>query len=629
MSLENKSVKSTNETVNIYLTFVRSIDTFTITNQPNNWHKKLNKMKANFKSNLIVLILLLANQFCKAQSSQPIWTADINALPDTIAHITPVKTLSDAAGNIYVLSNFIDNNVSGANAPKIYLRKYDYNGNVLWTYIDAISLPRAYDMAIDNAGNCYVVGSLTPQSSNQPFIKKVSTNGTLAWQQNGNSAFNYDWYSQVIFKNNMLYMAGWQGIAKYNTSGVEQWAKIQSSQKIAVDNLDRVVFTGYGTGRLNTNGTLNFIDSMASGSRLAVDYTNNIYVILSNFPNYTLVKLDSTGTQQWTFNQFPEAPPFGDIAFEILVDASQNLWAVGLNDTIFKFTPSGNVIWKKPMHNLDNYLISTSMSNNALYVLGSTPGFGSYNVTVSLFNLNGDESWSIYYDGIINGQEFGQDLIVDGYGLYILENLEQDTRLIKYAYPNFSTPVNFSAICVDSVWYDAANPNIIHVKIFNGSIANPNYPSVQIVSPTGDTISNKHNLVDFFAQIYNTYQTYTDTILITGITNFSNYTFLFSDGFGDTTVAINWCMPTSIESNNLVAINLYPNPANNTIYVDGLDETKAYTISIFNSIGSEVVLSQTLPKSNSSIDISNLKTGMYFVRIFDGKNYLSLKFLKE
>src|SRR6185295_9516294 len=97
------------------------------------------------------------------------------------------------------------------------------------------------------------------------------------------------------------------------------------------------------------------------------------------------------------------------------------------------------------------------------------------------------------------------------------------------------------------VWYDPVNPGLINVSVFNGNVSHLNYPSVQIVSPGGDTISNVNNFVNFFAHPGNMYQTYTDTIIVPGITDFTGYTFLMNELFGDTTAVIDWCLANIVK----------------------------------------------------------------------------------
>ena len=68
---------------------------------------------------------------------------------------------------------------------------------------------------------------------------------------------------------------------------------------------------------------------------------------------------------------------------------------------------------------------------------------------------------------------------------------------------------------------------------------------------------------------------------------------------------------TSINENGLEAIRLYPNPANDLLYLEGLEEE--CEISIFNALGIKV---ETITlQGDAEINIGDLPTGLYLVRI--------------
>lgn len=75
------------------------------------------------------------------------------------------------------------------------------------------------------------------------------------------------------------------------------------------------------------------------------------------------------------------------------------------------------------------------------------------------------------------------------------------------------------------------------------------------------------------------------------------------------------------EENYKNSINIYPNPTSNIVNVDMQNISE---IRVFNALGNEMLIT-----SNSSIDISSLPKGLYFLKIIDihGKQYLE-KFVK-
>src|SRR6185436_9803731 len=194
-----------------------------------------------------------------------------------------------------------------------------------------------------------------------------------------------------------------------------------------------------------------------------------------------------------------------------------------------------------------------------------------YNIRVAAFDLNGNENWRGHYSANSGLQEFAAGLTIDNSGIYVVENDQQYTKVLKFDSPFFSSTLDYSLVCVDSVWYDSI-PGLIHVRVFNGNLSHLNYPSVQIVAPNLDTISNPGNIVSFFAHLGNYYLEYIDTITVQGITSFANYTFLISEGLTDTTAVIHFCEPVGIEEHGVIAFNIYPNPATNSVNISNLDK---------------------------------------------------------
>ena len=72
----------------------------------------------------------------------------------------------------------------------------------------------------------------------------------------------------------------------------------------------------------------------------------------------------------------------------------------------------------------------------------------------------------------------------------------------------------------------------------------------------------------------------------------------------------------SVESDNEVMI--YPNPANDVIFVKG---EEIQSVEIYNSIGVKVVSKNV--NNSESIDIADLASGMYFVRVLDKNGNIS------
>lgn len=71
---------------------------------------------------------------------------------------------------------------------------------------------------------------------------------------------------------------------------------------------------------------------------------------------------------------------------------------------------------------------------------------------------------------------------------------------------------------------------------------------------------------------------------------------------------------------------IYPNPANDILHLT-LEEND-FSIKIFNLLGSEIRDYQT-NVNNKTVDISNIKKGVYIIKIFSGKEREIIKFIKK
>jgi uncharacterized protein (TIGR02145 family) len=74
--------------------------------------------------------------------------------------------------------------------------------------------------------------------------------------------------------------------------------------------------------------------------------------------------------------------------------------------------------------------------------------------------------------------------------------------------------------------------------------------------------------------------------------------------------------------------NIYPNPSNGLINIAFAESIKDSRIDVINSFG-QVVLTKKLNTSNSTIDLSKLAKGMYFIRVQSGSGVVVRKVIIE
>jgi len=570
------------------------------------------------KNKLLLTLLSIFIQANTNAQSTPLWTQTMNTLPDS-SYLFPVKTEVDIFGNVVTLCV---QSVSSVLDQKIYLRKFDTNGSIIWTQIfdnSGSGNPRGYDLAVDSSANIYVAGGL--MTNDEPLLMKFNSSGNVVWQRDSTTAFSLGAFHQMILKNRLLYLKSSSGIAVFDFFGNEQWSIGIAPNFIAVDNAGRVVASLFAGAtnlmRFKTDGSVDFSAITIDAAHIAIDYLNNIYLI-NNYGTYDLVCFDSSGTFSWVKEDIANCPPFGDISVELVVDWNQDVIAIGLNDSMYKYNYNGDFVWQRSMNDLDNYLLQSAIiDNNYLLVSGSMNGFSGYDIKVTAFDILGNEAWSGQYNSNLV-QEFSSDLAFDQSGIYILEDSVSSSTLIKFEYPFVPSALDFSLICVDSVWYDTLNPIYINIRVFNGNFSHVNYPSILMVSPQGDTISNRYNLVNFFAHLGNTLLTYQDTITEFGILDFSDYHFFMSEGFGDTTVEINLCLTNGIADPNLAHFSVYPNPTTGNIQIIDLPRGENWTVQVFDARG-KICYTSKLEDSNSVVDLNSLSSGLYILKL-NGKS---------
>ena len=248
----------------------------------------------------------------------------------------------DSSGNIYVVGKTTGafdghENLGFVDA---YLRKYDNDGNVLWTrQFGTISSDDAFGVAIDGAGSLYVVGSTggffpgqTASGVSDAFVRKYGARGQEVWtRQFGTDGLAVEEATGVsVDAAGNVYVAGWTDgtlpgqtnlgetdafLRKYDSSGKEVWTRqfgTLSSEKIP---------------------------------DVAGDGTNNLYVVGSTYitiPGLTvggledittyLYKYDSKGNELWTSRLGTDGR---DQVGGVAVDQSGAVYVVGGTEGTF------------------------------------------------------------------------------------------------------------------------------------------------------------------------------------------------------------------------------------------------------------------------------------------------------
>lgn len=153
----------------------------------------------------------------------------------------------------------------------------------------------------------------------------------------------------------------------------------------------------------------------------------------------------------------------------------------------------------------------------------------------------------------------------------------RDTNIVEFIFENINLPED-----------DANNDGYVVFKI-----------KTQPTLVSGDTFSNKAEIYfDFNAPII------TNDAITTVANLLGNESFDFSN-----------------------RINIYPNPATSDLNIKG--ENIINSIQVLDVKGSVLLLENNINSKNTTLNIQDLKTGLYFIKVNSGTKTQTLKFVKE
>lgn len=251
---------------------------------------------------------------------------------------------------------------------------YDSNGVSRWeTRHDSNSSDFACDMGLDASGNVYVTGSSNSETGSDYVTMRYNTSGTLQWvshytseesgwaevcamavDEAGNcfvlgsreiqfgSYIGFE-YATVAYgpDGNQQWVAGYGGglfcdpadIALCGSDGILAVGKVDGEAlEGMLTNFGTVLYDYSGVEQWSSeyNGTADWYDA---ASAVAVDASGNSYVTGytgadETGPDFTTVRYDSSGNQIWVMN-YGGPSDWDDAATAITVDGSGNVYVTG------------------------------------------------------------------------------------------------------------------------------------------------------------------------------------------------------------------------------------------------------------------------------------------------------------
>jgi hypothetical protein len=318
----------------------------------------------------------------------------------------------DDAGNV-IVTGHTTNTGSNINIATI---KYDSNGNLVYVkeYDGADhGDDRALAVAVDAAGNAYVVGFITTDSAGYDWmIVKYLPNGDTAWTR---SADGWGHGDDIIYD-------------------------------AAVDDSGNVVATGYTTGlagnlnigtiKSDPNGNAVYVkeyDGATHGEdaayALAIDSAGNAYVtgasVGATSTDCVTIKYLPNGDTAWSRRY--EGPANGsDYGFAIALDGAGNAIVTGYSEgatsgddwLTIKYLPNGDTLWTRRADGWANaddvsYAVAVGRSGDC-FVTGSTTSLGgNINYGTIMYRSDGSLGWVVEYDGPGAGTDIAWSVALD------------------------------------------------------------------------------------------------------------------------------------------------------------------------------------------------------------------------
>lgn len=323
----------------------------------------------------------------------------------------------DEHGNIF----FAAINSNNGSDDDIMIVKYNSNGEELWrTYYDGPSHKNdnPIGIEIDIWGNCYIGGNILGEGNNSYFaVIKYNSTGVLQWEklyQDPNTNENRAWAIAIDSIGN-CYITGFSTrisnaqnhflTIKYDSSGNLNWVSRFYGPQNHSSAIDIAVYNGN------------------------VYVTGNTATILPNLAyDYATVKYDRNGSEKWNVRYSGPGADERDFVWALVVDDSGNAYVTGCSITgslmdyaTVKYDSVGNEMWSNRygLPDKDDCAVTLAVDNEGnVYVAGNSESESSdaYDLTIVKYDRFGVEQWIKKYDGPTIDNDIVNSIFLDRQG---------------------------------------------------------------------------------------------------------------------------------------------------------------------------------------------------------------------
>ncbi|MCE9607056.1 MAG: hypothetical protein K8U03_19395 [Planctomycetia bacterium] len=307
----------------------------------------------NYKASIVIVVsLIIMMTTLESEAADPetppafAWTVSGGGkLSDKVRGVC-----FDSEGNVFLAgettegAKFAGVDIPAAAGMNFFLAKLDADGKRLWVRSGGGSLiDRAYGVATDREGNCYVTGhyqspdadfdgvNLPQRGTYDIFVAKYDRDGKLLWIQTGGGAgYDYGHGIAIDGRGDVIVTGAVVGKGKFGDLEVGDgtgahifWAKYHADGRLAWVKAADGQAGGAGHGVAVDGRDQIYIAGITSGSGRFGDQP----LVTPKGSSAVIAKLSSTGDVLWISQHFGEA---SCLFHEIACDAEGRVWACGM-----------------------------------------------------------------------------------------------------------------------------------------------------------------------------------------------------------------------------------------------------------------------------------------------------------
>jgi uncharacterized delta-60 repeat protein len=394
----------------------------------------------------------------------------------------------DASGSFYVAGQ----SVSGNDPEDCVTIKYDPGGEIVWEARyegAAASTDRPHAITVAASGCAYLCGDTSDGVSDNCLTVKYDADGEEAWSATYDRAGLDDvLYAIVVDAGGNAYVAGRSGdpaegddyvVIKYDSLGGEVWVARYAgpygddrAHAMAIDDSGNVCVTGssqaasgsgmdFATVKYGPDGRERWVARHAGGLDwdgggwgIAVDDSGNVFVGGRIQPagrydrDYAVIKYGPGGGERWV-STYDGGSGLDDALTGLGLDDSGGVYVTGRSVgptggdfATVKYDGAGAEVWVERYDGpagLGDEAHSITVSAGRVWVAGPSAGSGTLDdYAVVQYDLEGNEIWSVRYDGPVSGTDEPRGIAHDGEGSVAVTGRSQgdgtayDYATVKY-----------------------------------------------------------------------------------------------------------------------------------------------------------------------------------------------------